>query len=58
MRLGIIGTGRIASRFVETAIEGLDVEVVCVYNPHGESAEKFGRRYKLDIYKNGILSRI
>lgn len=54
MRLGIIGTGRIASRFVETAVDGIDVEVVCVYNPHGESAEKFGRKYKLDIYTDQL----
>lgn len=41
IRLGIIGTGRIAKRFVYDAWQGLDVEIVGVYNPHMESAEKF-----------------
>jgi len=54
MRLGIIGTGRIAARFMETAVKGLDVEVICVYNPHGQSAENFFRKYGLDMYTDKI----
>lgn len=45
IRLGIIGTGRIAKRFVSSvkAVEG--VRVSCVYNPHKESVEEFARAY-------------
>ena len=42
MRIGIIGTGRIASRFADTAFAGIESAYVsCVYNPKAESAEKF-----------------
>ncbi len=41
MKLGIIGTGRIASRFVKTASEDVNIESICVYNPHKESLVKF-----------------
>lgn len=63
MRLGIIGTGRIADRFVKTAftaISGQDYEkepricdnarIVCVYNPHIDSAERFAREHNIDMY--------
>ena len=41
IRLGIIGTGRIAKRFVPEAlcVEGL--AVTAVYNPHEKSADRF-----------------
>lgn len=42
MRLGIIGTGRIASRFVSTALASCqDTKLTCIYNPHEGSAKKF-----------------
>ena len=41
IRLGIIGTGRIAKRFVVASTEVGAVQIVCVYNPHRESAEMF-----------------
>ncbi len=51
MRLGIIGTGRIADRFVKTALMGnWGAEIVCVYNPHIESALKFAREHNIDAY--------
>ncbi len=50
IRMGIVGTGRIAPRFLSEAkyVSGLDVQ--CVYNPHKESAEKFAAEYALQGY--------
>ena len=41
IRLGIIGTGRIAKRFVYDAWQEFDVEIVAVYNPHEDSVRNF-----------------
>lgn len=41
MRLGIIGTGRIAKRFVPECMAVEDIDVAAVYNPHENSARKF-----------------
>ena len=39
MRIGIIGTGRIAARFADTALTGIESTYIsCVYNPREESA--------------------
>lgn len=56
MRLGIIGTGRIAYRFVpETRyIEG--VKVVSVYNPRKESAEKYAKKWEIEAFYEADLS--
>lgn len=43
LRLGIIGTGRIAHRFVQECKEVPYVELVAVYNPHEGSAARFVR---------------
>ena len=51
-RIGIIGTGRIAGRFVPEAklVSGVNVEAV--YNPHRESADRFAARWEMDSYEN------
>lgn len=41
MKIGIIGTGRIAARFLKAAEQCHGIKVTCVYNPHIESAERF-----------------
>lgn len=41
MRLGVIGTGRIAKRFAAAVHEVDHVTIVCVYNPNGDSARAF-----------------
>ena len=48
IRAGIIGTGRIAGRFIPeaTAVSGINVQ--SVYNPHAESEKKFGSKWNLD----------
>ncbi|MCR5502243.1 MAG: Gfo/Idh/MocA family oxidoreductase [Lachnospiraceae bacterium] len=43
MKIGIIGTGRIAKRFVPEAMCVPGAEITAVYNPHPGSAERFVR---------------
>jgi len=47
IRIGVIGAGRIANRFIPEAryVSGLNVEGV--YNPHEESAKNFADRHSL-----------
>ena len=56
LRLGIIGNGRIAKRFIADAKKVSDVQIVCVYNPKETSAKNFAQEYGLDRwvcdYKN------
>lgn len=47
VRLGIIGTGRIANRFATDAWQKLDVKLGPVYNPNSKSAKEFALRYDL-----------
>ncbi len=49
IRIGIIGTGRIAVRFVPEAKYVSGVIVNSVYNPCCSSAEQFGETYELDL---------
>ena len=53
-RLGIIGTGRIADRMVNTGLNGLEVECVCVYNPKIESAVKFAQKHNIKKYTDKL----
>ncbi|MBQ8665512.1 MAG: Gfo/Idh/MocA family oxidoreductase [Lachnospiraceae bacterium] len=52
IRIGIVGSGRIAGRFVKEARYVSGVHVEGVYNPHIESAERFARDNELDFYEN------
>lgn len=55
MRIGIIGTGRIASRFADTAFAGIESAYVsCVYNPKAESAEKFAIQHRIENYTDSL----
>ena len=47
-RIGIIGTGRIARRFVKETLYVDGVRITAVYNPHEGSAEKFVRGIQAD----------
>ncbi len=49
IRLGIIGTGRIANRFAADAWQELDVELCAVFNPNRNSAESFCRKHGLPV---------
>lgn len=50
-RIGIIGTGRIANRFVPEAKLVSGVSVQGVYNPHIESAIKFAKKWEIESYQ-------
>ena len=54
IRMGIIGTGRIANRFVPEAkyVSGINVEAV--YNPHTESAKAFAEKFLLNHYYDDL----
>jgi len=50
IRLGIIGTGRIAPRFFRETSYVSGIEVVNAYNPEKDSAKNFEKNYKLKTY--------
>ena len=54
IRLGVIGSGRIARRFIPEVkyVSGVNVEVV--YNPHIESAKKLALENELKIYTDDV----
>ena len=52
LRIGIIGTGRIANRFVPEAACVSGVKVVSVYNPHESSAASFGEKHGLKAFSD------
>lgn len=56
MRVGVIGTGRIADRFVKTALVGCDQETTIsyVYNPRIESARKFAKDHGIEGYTSEL----
>ena len=48
MRIGIIGTGRIAARFADTALTDIESTYIsCVYNPREESAVRFIQQHNI-----------
>ena len=49
-RIGIIGTGRIANRFIPEATAVSGVNTQCVYNPNFKSAQRFADRWGIDCY--------
>lgn len=51
-RIGIIGTGRIANRFMPEAALVSGVNTQCVYNPHFESAERFAKKWGIDACRD------
>lgn len=52
LRMGIIGTGRIANRFLPEAKLVSGVNTQAVYNPRKESADKFAEKWELDGYSD------
>ncbi len=51
-RIGIIGTGRIAARFIPEAKLVSGVSVQGVYNPHSKSAEQFAEKWEINAYSD------
>ncbi len=52
IRFGVVGSGRIAGRFVKEARYVSGVHVEGVYNPHIDSAKKFAEEFELDLYED------
>lgn len=50
-RIGIIGTGRIAERFVPEAKLVSGISTQGVYNPHTESALRFAEKWEIEAYQ-------
>ena len=50
-RIGIVGTGRIAERFVPEVKLVSGINVQGVYNPHLESASRFAEKWEIDSYQ-------
>lgn len=51
-RIGIIGTGRIAERFIPEAKLVSGVSTQGVYNPHAESAVRFADKWEINAYED------
>lgn len=51
-RIGIIGTGRIAERFIPEAKLVSGINTQGVYNPHIESAVRFAEKWEIDFFKD------
>ncbi len=49
-RIGIIGSGRIANRFISEAKLVSGVSTQAAYNPHRESAEGFAQKWEINAY--------
>ncbi len=47
IRMGVVGTGRIASRFIPEAKFVSGIEVISAYNPHKESVQQFADRFEI-----------
>lgn len=50
-RIGIIGTGRIAGRFIPEAKLVSGISTQGVYNPHTESAKRFAEEWEIESYE-------
>lgn len=50
IQLGVVGTGRIAGRFVPEVRAVSGITVCGVYNPHKDSAEDYAQRFELGFY--------
>ncbi|GFI50163.1 glycerol-3-phosphate cytidylyltransferase [Lachnospiraceae bacterium] len=50
-RIGVIGNGRIAERFVPEAKHVSGVSIQGVFNPHFESAFRFAEKWEINVYE-------
>ena len=56
IRLGVIGTGRIAKRFIPECNYVSGIAVFGVYNPHISSAQAFAQKFELESYTDNLES--
>ncbi|MCF0131521.1 MAG: Gfo/Idh/MocA family oxidoreductase [Pseudobutyrivibrio sp.] len=54
IRLGLIGTGRIAGRFPLECKAVSGINIVGAYNPHGDHAEQFADKHEFEFGTNNI----
>lgn len=52
MRVGVVGTGRIAPRFIAEAKYVSGMNIRCAYNPNKESAKQFEKEHELECFYN------
>lgn len=52
VQMGLVGTGRMAPRFIEEAKYASGLGIVACYNPETESGKPFAKKYKIDYYSN------
>lgn len=52
IRLGVVGSGRIANRFIPESKFVSGVTVEGVFNPHEDSARNFAQKHELAFYSN------
>lgn len=50
VRIGIVGTGRIAPRFIAESKYVSGLSIVCAYNPEQDSAKRFEKRQGIPVY--------
>lgn len=50
IRIGVIGTGRIAPRFISESKYVSGIEVECAYNPEADSATEFAEEEQIPVY--------
>lgn len=50
INVGIVGTGRMAPRFLAEDKYVSGIHIVCAYNPETESGEEFRRRHEIPVY--------
>lgn len=52
LRIGIVGTGRIANRFIPEAKLVSGITTQGCYNPHTESAKQFADKWEIEAYED------
>lgn len=50
VKIGIVGTGRIAPRFVSESKYVSGLSIVCAYNPETDSAKRFEKKQGIPVY--------
>lgn len=50
IRVGVVGTGRIAPRFIAEAKYVSGINIRCAYNPHKESAGEFEKEHEIECF--------
>jgi len=54
IRVGVVGTGRIAPRFIAEAKYVSGINIRCAYNPNKDSAIKFEKEHEIECLHNDV----